>query len=171
LDTCPGLTLTLVGGAKDPRYKEAVLKEIRVLGLEGIVKVYDQIDFSTLHHFLSSFHVFIHPSCYTSQRDCEGGAPIVILDAAATGMPVISTRHCDIPSEVKHEETGLLADERDVSMLASYIKRFYQMDQKEYVSFARNGRKKISELFDCKENAGKLFELYRQELLDFKYFF
>lgn len=42
----------------------------------------------------------------------EGGAPIALLDAQATGLPVLSTRHCDIPFEVEHERTGLLARRR-----------------------------------------------------------
>ena len=37
--------------------------------------------------------------------DCEGGAPIVLLDAQATGLPIISTKHCDIPDEVSHKKS------------------------------------------------------------------
>ena len=66
---------------------------------------------------MEGYHVFIQPSCYTATRDCEGGAPLVLLNAQATGMPVITTTHCDIPDEVIHNETGLLTAERDIEGL------------------------------------------------------
>ncbi len=63
------------------------------------------------------------PVATLKDMDCEGGAPVVLLDAQATGMPVISTTHCDIPDEVVHGETGLLSPEKDVGALAELIKK------------------------------------------------
>ncbi len=78
----------------------------------------DSINFEKLHEFMKNYQVFIHPSCYTDQRDCEGGAPIAILDAQATGMPVISTTHCDIPDEVIDKMVGYAERARREGMLA-----------------------------------------------------
>jgi colanic acid/amylovoran biosynthesis glycosyltransferase len=58
--------------------------------------------------------VFLSPSVTAADGDTEGGAPVTILEMAATGMPVVSTRHCDIPAVLPD---GLLADERDVEGL------------------------------------------------------
>ena len=107
LNTCPNLALTLVGDDREPIVKKQILDYIQKKHLEKKIKILDFVDFSRLYEFLKDFQVFIHPSCYAKDKDCEGGAPIILLDAQATGMPVISTTHCDIPSEVIHNKTGL----------------------------------------------------------------
>jgi hypothetical protein len=38
------------------------------------------------------------PASRTAPARSEGGAPKVIIEAQAPGMPVISTTHCDIPN-------------------------------------------------------------------------
>ena len=38
--------------------------------------------------------------------DTEGGAPMSIFEAQASGMPVVSTLHADIPEVVLHDRNG-----------------------------------------------------------------
>jgi len=158
---CPGATLTLVGSGD-----AAIIDEVRGMidsaGLTDRVTLLPTIDFSRLHAFMADYHVFIHPSVHTPSMDCEGGAPIVLLDAQATGMPVIATRHCDIPSEVIEGSTGLLVDERDVDGLADAIRRFYSMEQAEYDAFAGQARAHVCEQFDARACSFRLAEIYRQ---------
>ena len=45
-------------------------------------------------------HLFLSPSGTAADGDSEGGAPVAIIETAATGMPVVSTTHCDIPEVV-----------------------------------------------------------------------
>ncbi len=154
---CPNLTLTFVGGDKED-LKGGVEKALgpalsRVEFLSGI-------DFARLHEFLRGFHVFIHPSVHAANGDCEGGAPVVLLDAQATGMPVIATRHCDIPEEVRNGETGLLADEKDVAGLAAAIRRFYAMDQAEYDGFATRAARHVAAEYETGRNAAALRARY-----------
>jgi len=160
---CPNMSLTFVGrGNKD------IIAQINGLikknKLEDKINIIQGIDFSQLHNFLADFDVFIHPSCYTDELDCEGGAPIVLLDAQATGMPVISTRHCDIPDEVIHEKTGLLSSEKDVDSIAQNIKTFYTMNLESYKKFSINARKHIEDNFNSKKNSAKLADLYAELL-------
>jgi len=58
-------------------------------------------------------HIFLSPSVTALDGDTEGGAPVTIIEMAATGMPIISTKHCDIPEVIKDGVTGFLANERD----------------------------------------------------------
>ncbi|MEL6864615.1 MAG: glycosyltransferase family 4 protein, partial [Bacteroidota bacterium] len=111
LTTCPNMRLTLIGDEREEGIKEKVEKYIKANALSQHIQIRPAIDYQQLHQCLQDYQVFIHPSCYTEDRDCEGGAPIVLLDAQASGMPIIATRHCDIPAEVAHGQSGLLADE------------------------------------------------------------
>ena len=62
------------------------------------------------------------PSRTASDGDTEG-LPTAILEAAALGLPVVSTVHSGIPEAVVDGVTGLLSAERDPPALARNIAR------------------------------------------------
>ena len=161
LENCPNISLTFVGTGKTRKEVEELVEKLKI---KDKVKFIDVIDYTQLYEFLKDFHVFIQPSVYTEDRDCEGGAPIALLDAQATGMPVISTFHCDIPEEVIHGKTGFLSPEKDIDKLAKNIEFFCKMDNDMYRLFVENARKHIQQEYDIKKNAKKLQELYRELL-------
>jgi len=159
IKTCPNMSLSLVG--KDPEgIRSSLQKIIRDSGIEDRIEFIDWIDFAKLHEFLKDFQVFIHPSKYSESGDSEGGAPIVLLDAQATGMPVLSTTHCDIPGEVINGVTGILVEENDVDGLAKGIKTFYEMDKAQYHSYCKNARKHVEDNFDAVKCAIGLKKIY-----------
>jgi colanic acid/amylovoran biosynthesis glycosyltransferase len=57
-------------------------------------------------------HVFIHPSRMTEDQNQEG-VPNSMLEAMATGLPVLATLHGGIPEAVRDGVNGLLVAERD----------------------------------------------------------
>ena len=118
-------------------------------------------DYASLYAFLGGFDVFIHPSCYAADRDCEGGAPVVLLDAQATGMPVIATTHCDIPEEVVHGETGLLSAEKDVARLAESIRFFYRLEEEDYQPWSLAARRHVETNYDAKKSGLQLKAVYQ----------
>lgn len=61
-------------------------------------------------------HLFVHPSRITEDGNQEG-IPNSMLEAMATGLPVIATLHGGIPEAVRNGVTGLLVPERDVDGL------------------------------------------------------
>jgi len=69
----------------------------------------DQDGLRDLYH---RAHVFVHPSQMTADQNQEG-IPNSMLEAMATGLPVVATRHGGIPEAVRHGVTGLLVAERD----------------------------------------------------------
>ena len=66
--------------------------------------------------------VFVQHSLVPASGDCEG-TPVAILEAAASGLPVVSTRHAGITDAVLHGKTGFLVDEGDIDAMAEYIYR------------------------------------------------
>src|SRR5438132_3366189 len=65
---------------------------------------------------------FVQHSIVAPSGDSEG-TPVSILEAGATGLPVVSTRHAGIPDVVIEGETGFLVDEGDVHGMAEYMLR------------------------------------------------
>jgi colanic acid/amylovoran biosynthesis glycosyltransferase len=163
LKTSPDMTLTIVGSPKSHRdhaILEAIKEQVQIHNAGEKVFFIPRIDYSGLYDFMEQYDVFIHPSCYASDMDCEGGAPVVLLDCQATGMPVISTTHCDIPDEVIHGVTGLLSKEKDLDGLVKSIESFYRMSDEEFVQFSMNARKHIETNFDISNSGKMLIEIY-----------
>lgn len=160
LRTCPNMSLTLVGNAPDAALKKQVELLIDEKDLNDHIQIVDWIDYDNIDLFLKNYDVFIHPSCYSASRDCEGGAPIVLLDAQINGLPVISTNHCDIPNEVLHEQTGLLSIEKDYLSIAQSIIRFYHMDEKEYERFSLAAYQHVIDQFNVDNSGRALSQIY-----------
>ena len=85
---------------------------------------------------------------------------MVLLDAQSTGMPVIATKHCDIPDEVADGKTGILANEKDIRHLSQAIARFYRMGSDEYRAFAMAARAHVESHYNIKTNARIMRETY-----------
>ena len=156
----PNISLTIGGDSQDEAYKNQILKLIDQLGLQKNIKLLGRVDLNSLNDVLKQHHVFIHPSQYASNMDCEGGAPIVILNAQACGLPVISTTHCDIPQEVIQNSTGILVHEKSPAELVDAIIRFYKMEKQTFHEFSLRSIEHVSNEFDIQENAKQLSSLY-----------
>lgn len=162
---CPHMTLTLVG--KDTGgIRDSLKRSISEAGLDPHVEFVDGIDFSRLYSFMRNYHVFIHPSRYARNGDCEGGAPVVLLDAQATGMPVLSTFHCDIPDEVLNGETGMLVDENDIDGMAKAIETFYTMEEPAYQGYCKRARNHVERNYEVVRCSAELRKVYEDLLTE-----
>ena len=72
-------------------------------------------------------HAFLHPSQTTEDQNQEG-VPNSMLEAMATGLPVLATIHGGIPEAVEDNETGLLVEERDGDRLLDNMRRLARED-------------------------------------------
>ncbi|MEM1322148.1 MAG: glycosyltransferase family 4 protein [Bacteroidota bacterium] len=162
LADCPNMTYTIVGVAREPAYRKQLDDLIQRYDLMGKVKILPKIEYPKIHQFLRDFHVFIHPSRYTANMDCEGGAPIIILDAQATGLPVLATQHCDIPNEVLDQQTGFLVEEGDIEDLAAKLRDFYFMEQPAYEVMSRAARRHMEQQFEVQHCGQQLGAVYQE---------
>jgi glycosyltransferase involved in cell wall biosynthesis len=64
--------------------------------------------------------VLAAPSVTARDGDAEG-LPNVVVEAAASGLPVVATRHSGIPEAVEDQVSGLLVGEGDVGALAEAL--------------------------------------------------
>lgn len=119
------IEVTIVGDANaDPRSereKQRILGLIEELGLADRVRLLGYQSQESLMREAYAHHVFLSPSVTAPTGDTEGGAPICIIELAASGMPIVSSRHCDIPYAIENGVGGLLSAERDVHGLAEHL--------------------------------------------------
>ena len=110
-------------------------------------------------------HLLLAPSQTDPESgETEGGSPTVILEAQATGMPVVSTRHADIPEVVLDGHSGYLAAEGNVKEFAQCVMRALD-DPDRWPEMGKAARRHIEAEYDVRDAVQKLEALYTQ-LLD-----
>lgn len=112
-----------------------------------------------IREMLSQAQIFILPSVTASDGD-EEGTPVSLLEAQASGIPVLSTWHSGIPEIVRNAVTGFLVPERDVKSLAERL-AFLIRHPESCVELGRNGRQFIASNFDSAQQIDNLIDLYR----------
>jgi colanic acid/amylovoran biosynthesis glycosyltransferase len=80
-----------------------------------------------VRQWLEKCRVLCVPSITAANGDSEG-LPTVIMEAHATGVPVVAYDHAGIPEIVVHNHTGLLSAEGDVESLADGLMRYLKDD-------------------------------------------
>lgn len=86
------------------------------------------------HHVLleemRKARVLVQPSITASNGDTEGGAPTILLEAQAIGLPIVASTHADIPNILDRSDPGVfLAAEGDLAGLAAGMKAAVQVSQ------------------------------------------
>jgi colanic acid/amylovoran biosynthesis glycosyltransferase len=123
----PGIQckITIIGDSSgtesEELQKQSTLQTIQKYRLEDTVRLLGYQTHDVFIEELFEHHIFMAPSVHASDGDTEGGAPVSIIEASASGMPVISTLHCDIPEVILDGESGYLVPERDVDGLRKLL--------------------------------------------------
>jgi glycosyltransferase involved in cell wall biosynthesis len=137
--------LTMVGDGPDRKSLEAWSKTADLtghvtftgaLGQDKVRDYYDRADVFVLASFAE-------------------GVPVVLMEAMAKEIPVISTRITGIPELIEHEEDGLLAVPGDPDDLAGQIRKL--LDSTEMRSrMGKAGRIKVDERYNQHRNNAKM---------------
>ncbi|HEX7776789.1 MAG TPA: glycosyltransferase [Parvibaculum sp.] len=92
----------------------------RSLGIAGRVRFHGARVQEDVARLMRQSDVFLAPSVTDAQGDQEG-IPVTIMEAMATGMPVVSSLHSGIPELVDDGVGGFLVQERDVDGIADAL--------------------------------------------------
>lgn len=95
------------------------------------------------------------------------GLPICLIEAMASGRPVVSTRVGGVEELVRHSEDGLLVPARDPEALASAIDRLFS-EPGLLARLGRRARRRVEERHDAEISAARHAALYRMVLQDEK---
>jgi len=159
------LRVTVIGDARaseaDQAEKQKIQQSVKNSGMEDKVTFLGYQPYSILFEQAYKHHIFLSPSVTAESGDTEGGAPVTIIEMAATGMPVVSTKHCDIPGVILDGETGLLAEERNVESLYERL-RWLVDNQDTWQDMTAKGRKYLDTEFDAAKQGKKLANIYRR---------
>ena len=126
--------LDLVGFFED-EYKDRVAE----LEKQGIVK---------FHGFQQDPHPFYTEADCVVLPSYHEGMSNVLLEGAATGRPLITSRIHGCMEAVKEEESGYLCTVKDSDSLYEAMKQFLHLSRQERIDMGHSGRRHIEETFD-----------------------
>jgi colanic acid/amylovoran biosynthesis glycosyltransferase len=132
------------------------------LGVSNDVHFVGFLSQSKLLGLYLSSHLFLHPS-ETPPDENQEGIPNSILEAMATGLPVLATRHGGIPEAVEHGQSGILVQEEDYLGLAGSMKEIASNPSVLY-QMGMSARMAVSARFEQKAQARLLESFYEEAI-------
>jgi glycosyltransferase involved in cell wall biosynthesis len=100
-------------------------------------------------------------ACVVVDSGDRDGMPTVLIEAMATGIPVVSTPVTGIPELVTDGESGFLVPERDSDALADALQTLIE-DRDLRVRMGLRARERVSKDFDSQHTAPLLASVFRK---------
>jgi colanic acid/amylovoran biosynthesis glycosyltransferase len=140
---------------------DALKRLVIDLKIDDIVKFAGAQPQDVVQHYLANSHIFLLPSV-TARNGFQEGIPVALMEAMATGLPVISTRHSGIPELIEDGVSGFLVGEKEIEPLAQAMFRVIR-DPRLFQLFGKEGRAKIENEFDVAVLNERLQKMFKQE--------
>lgn len=147
----PDAKLILAG---DGYLLNSCINLVKHLGIQDSVNFPGVITADEFIRYLEESYAFVQHSITALSGDMEG-TPVAVLEAAAAGLPVISTLHAGIPDVIINNETGLLCEEHDVNLMSEHMIAILSNKQKA-IDMGRASRNNIKENFDMSKHIGQI---------------
>jgi len=149
------LTLDLIGQGEEER----ILRELSLAyGLDERIRFLGALDRAEVRAHMEKADLFVLASHRPPHGD-EETTPLVLKEALATGLPVLSTRHAGIPQIVRDGLSGVLVEEGSVDALLSGLRRLVRLRER-WPEMGRAGRSVIREDFNLDLTLDQWARLY-----------
>jgi colanic acid/amylovoran biosynthesis glycosyltransferase len=163
LKTHPNIIYKIVG---EGYLREPLEKLIAELDVADKVHLLGWMTQDEVRKLYADSHIFILSSVTAADGDKEGQG-LVLQEAQAMGLPVLSTLHNGIPDGVLDGKSGFLVPEKDAGALAE--KLTYLIENPEIVpKMGQAGRKFVEERYDVNKLNDRLVEIYEHLLAQSK---
>jgi glycosyltransferase involved in cell wall biosynthesis len=156
-ETHPEVELVIIGDGPLRESLEAEAKSLR-LNCRFLGRLMHPEPGNSVHDWMRRARVFCAPSVEASDGNTEG-VPFVFVESMALGLPSVSFDHAGIKEAVLDGETGLLAPERDLETLSSYLLRMLE-DNPFWEKCSARGKVWVRERFDLNVLTKQLEGLY-----------
>jgi colanic acid/amylovoran biosynthesis glycosyltransferase len=154
------LSLMIIAASEDEKARLAGLKAlVREQDIEDSVDFPPPRSYADYRKSLYDYHVFFAPSLHAANGDAEGGAPVSVIDMSATGMPIVASRHCDIPEVAPQGVSGLLFDENDFEGAVAALLEVARSPRR-WLEWGRGGRAHVEREYSLAIQPARLEAIY-----------
>lgn len=141
-------TFVLIGGGPELENLKALSRQ---LGIEAMTRFLGYRQLLTLKHYLAAARAFL----FASQTETQG---LVLLEAAAAGVPVIAARASGVNEAVKDNYSGILLTPGDQD---GFVKAMLRLEQEPTYQTALSRQAQVwAEGFSSQEMGRKMLDLY-----------
>jgi colanic acid/amylovoran biosynthesis glycosyltransferase len=142
--------------------KDALVRRINELCLGSQVALTGFLNQEDLRRVYAESHIFMHPSELAADSNQEG-IPNSMLEAMASGLPVVATRHGGIPEAVQEGVDGILVPERDEAALyGAVLKLASQPDL--WRQMGTQASRSVAQNFEQQQQIGRLESAYSEAI-------
>jgi colanic acid/amylovoran biosynthesis glycosyltransferase len=151
----PDLTYDIIGEGPERAQLEQLIRD---LGMQDAVILHGQRDQAYVRRYLEQADLFLLASVTAADGDREG-TPVALIEAQASGLPVIASAHSGTPEVVHDGTTGFLVAERDADAIAERIR--FLIDHPEIrMTMGEAGRRHVRRHFDQRQVMSELIGVY-----------
>jgi glycosyltransferase involved in cell wall biosynthesis len=148
---CPEARLVMVG---DGMLWEACKTMVQSWELAESISFPGPLSHAEVAATMQRARAFVQHSVRTSYGDSEG-TPVAVLEAGASGLPLVSTRHAGIKDVGIEGETGFLVDEGDIEGMAAHMLTLAQ-DADLAGRMGRRAREHVAANFSMEQHIARL---------------
>jgi len=146
----PGFTLDIAGGGSE---KENLQTTIDTYQLNDNIKLLGSVNVNNVPELLSEYDAFVISS------DSEG-LPMVLLEAMASSLPVVSTDVGEIGNILSESKGGILIPPKNNDKLKEALLKMMSLTQEERINKGNYNRKFIEKKFDIEKLIDTWIYLY-----------
>ena len=156
-ESIPAARLKMIGDG--PMFKQC--RDLAIsLQIADRIEFLGTLDNERVMQEMRGARCFVQHSVMAEDGDSEG-TPLAILEAGASGLPVVSTNHAGIPDVVIPDETGFLVPESDVESMADYMLQITSQPQLAGELGAR-AQQRIRQEFTIEKSIDGLWKIIQQ---------
>lgn len=153
----PNIELRIIG---DGPLTDEIYQLTKELKLGNRVKMLGAQPQSMVLKEMELADIFFLPSLTAENGDREG-APVSILEAEATGLPIVSTIHTGIPEIVINGKTGFLVQEKDTNAMAKSLNKLIKNPELRN-AMGKAGRTYVETHYDRRKEIDELEKLFHK---------
>ena len=129
LKSLPEAKLIMVGKDGGGELFEAAVILVKALCIDHAVEFKGIQSPEQIVNIMKQSRVFVQHSLTTPLNGDKEGTPVAVMEAMASGMPIVTTRHAGILDLMDHGVTGLLVDEYDWKAMSEEMIRLASNDE------------------------------------------
>jgi colanic acid/amylovoran biosynthesis glycosyltransferase len=154
-EAVPNLEFDIIGDGPLRRDLEKLRAD---LGLESIVTFHGTQEIDDVRRMMDRAHLFLLASVTAANGD-EESLGNVLIEAQASGLPVVATKHNGFPETIAPENARFLVSERNADALVIALNYLIEHPDM-WALVAAHGRAHVERDYDAGRNTRLLLELY-----------
>lgn len=145
----PDVQIVLAGGGRE---RERLMERADRAGVAGVLRMIGEVE--EVYGVLAAADVFVNPSWAES-------FPYSVLEAMATGLPIVATDVGGVPEAIEDDATGLLVPARDPVALGTAIARLLT-DRERSVRLGEAARSRLRSDFSLQRMIEGILAVYAE---------